>query len=273
MTTLARVWPELTRLIRLDDAPIHALTALFVRVGAIVSLLPGFGERTLPMRVKLAVALGFALLLFPALAPLARAAAAADPGLAAGEPFALLRVFAAEALTGVALGIAARLLVMSLQLAGAIAGQATSVSQIAGAQVTPDPMPAVGALLTVGGIALAMALGLPVKAAVLILRSYEVVPLGGVAPPGDLAQWGVARAGAAFGLAFSLAAPFVVASFAYNLALGALNRAMPQLMVAFVGAPAITMGALVILWIGAPEMLAHWSESLDEALAFPFRSP
>lgn len=270
---LARLWPDLERLARLDDAPVHALMAVFVRVGAVVSLLPGFGERTLPMRIKLAVALGYALLLWPALAPLARAAAAADPELAAGQPFAPVRALGAEALIGLALGMAARLMVMALQLAGTIAGQSTSIAQIAGAQVTPDPMPAIGGLLTVGGIALAMALELPVKAAVLILRSYEVVPLAALPPPGDVAQWGVDRAGAAFALSFSLAAPFVVASFAYNLALGALNRAMPQLMVAFVGAPAITLGALLILWIGAPEMLAHWAGRLDAALAMPFGSP
>ncbi len=56
----------------------------------------------------------------------------------------------------------------------------------------------------------------------------------------------------AFALGFSLAAPFVIAGFAYNLALGAINRAMPQLMVAFIGAPAITAGGLLILMLAAP---------------------
>ena len=271
--TFVRLWPALERFALLDGAPIYALMAVFVRVGAVVSLLPGFGESSLPARIKLACALAFAVLLWPALSPLAREAAAADPALEAGEPFAILTAMTAEALTGLALGVAARLMIMALQLAGAIAGQATSVAQIAGAQVTPDPMPAVGAILTVGGVALAMALGLHIKAAMLILHSYQVVGLGQFPLASDAAQWGVARSADAFALAFSLAAPFVVASFAYNLALGALNRAMPQLMVAFVGAPAITMGALLIMWLGAPAMLAHWSERLDQTLAVPFGSP
>ncbi len=83
----------------------------------------------------------------------------------------------------------------------------------------------------------------------------------------------MARVTDAFGLAVSLAAPFAVASFAYNLALGAINRAMPQLMVAFVGAPAITAGALLLLWIAAPDMLFHWADRLDAVLADPFRTP
>ena len=50
---------------------------------------------------------------------------------------------------------------------------------------------------------------------------------------------------ASFALALSLAAPFVIASLLYNVALGVINKAMPQLMVAFVGAPAITCGRAV----------------------------
>ena len=71
-------------------------------------------------------------------------------------------------------------------------------------------------------------------------------------PAADVAAWGTARVAQAFALGFSLAAPFVIAGFAYNLALGAINRAMPQLMVAFIGAPAITAGGLLILMLAAP---------------------
>ena len=56
-------------------------------------------------------------------------------------------------------------------------------------------------------------------------------------PGQDVAEWGVARVGAAFALALGLAAPFVIAAVLYNLALGVINKAMPQLMVALVGAP------------------------------------
>jgi flagellar biosynthetic protein FliR len=73
----------------------------------------------------------------------------------------------------------------------------------------------------------------------------------------------------AFALAFSLAAPFVVASFLYNLALGAINRAMPQLMVAFVGAPVITAGGLVLLALALPALLGVWLAAFDEFLARP----
>ena len=66
----------------------------------------------------------------------------------------------------------------------------------------------------------------------------------------------------AFSLAFLLAAPFVIASVIYNLALGVINRAMPQLMVAFVGAPVITLGGIVLLFLASPLMLSVWNDAL-----------
>ena len=88
-----------------------------------------------------------------------------------------------------------------------------------------------------------------------------------------MAAWGVARVAMAFALGFSLAAPFVIAAFAYNVALGAINRAMPQLMVAFVGAPAITAAGILLLLLASPLILTYWSGRLDATLADPLGLP
>jgi flagellar biosynthesis protein FliR len=84
-----------------------------------------------------------------------------------------------------------------------------------------------------------------------------------------LAQWGVGRVAHAFALAFVLAAPFVIGSCIYNLALGAINRAMPQLMVAFIGSPAITWGGLVLLMLAAPVMITVWLGAFQTYLTDP----
>jgi flagellar biosynthetic protein FliR len=88
-----------------------------------------------------------------------------------------------------------------------------------------------------------------------------------------MADWGLAQVTRAFATGFSLAMPFVIASFLYNLALGVINRAMPQLMVAFVGAPALTAGGLVLLALSAPLVLAVWLAALNGFLAAPFAVP
>ena len=48
---------------------------------------------------------------------------------------------------------------------------------------------------------------------------------------------------------------------------------MPQLMVAFVGAPAITAGGLIILMLAAPLMLSIWVEAMGMFIMDPFRGP
>ena len=250
----------LARLLDITGAGLAGLALVFVRVGAVAALLPGFGESMIPARVKLAAAVAFTLIVAPLVAP---DLLAIDPG----RPFFLLMLV--EAGAGLLIGLAVRFLVLALQLAGSIAAQSTAVAQIFGAGATPDPMPAIGNLLTLAGLALAVSADLHVKAALALARSYEVLPVGAALPAADVLAWGAGRVAAAFALGFSLAAPFVIAGFAYNLALGAINRAMPQLMVAFVGAPAITFGGILILLLASPAILGFWSGRLDATLADP----
>ena len=85
-----------------------------------------------------------------------------------------------------------------------------------------------------------------------------------------VSAWGVKQVAQAFSLSFTLAAPFVILSVLYNFALGAINRAMPQLMVAFVGAPLITAGGLALLLIASQHMLTVWISAMDAFMANPF---
>lgn len=265
-----RLFALLGQLLSFSEAEIYALVAVFTRIAAVSALLPGFGEQMLPARVKLAAALAFTAIVWPAVAPGIDMSGAMLLGETSIPPFLLGRLLLAEAASGLALGLAIRFMLFALQLAGSMAAQATAVAQIFGAGATPDPMPAIGNLLVLAGIALALAFGLHIKAVAAMIGSYQVLPFGVFPVAGDLAAWGVGRGAEMFGLGFTLAAPFIVASLVYNVALGAINRAMPQLMVAFVGAPAITAGALFFLLLAAPVGLLHWSGRLDEILASPF---
>lgn len=259
----------LGELFNFGETEINALVAVFTRIGAVVALLPGFGELTLPARVRLAAALAFTAIVWP---PVAETAVAVE-GIGDSNVIGFARYVLAEAATGLMLGIAIRLMIMALQLAGSIAAQSTSVSQIFGAGVTPDPLPALGNILVLAGIAIALSQQLHIKAAIVLIESYKVVPLGVFPLSNDVAEWGVARAAHAFALAFSLAAPFVIGSFAYNIALGAINRAMPQLPVALIFAPAISGAAILIFMFAGPLALAHWADMLDDVMISPFAMP
>lgn len=235
--------------------------AVFLRVGAAMALFPAFGERSVPERVRLVLALGFTLVVAPAAEPIV---APVVSGMA--RPVTLLFT---ELIAGFAIGAVIRLFVLALQVAGSMAAQATSLAQIFGGQ-NADPQPAIGHVLLVGGLALAVMMGLHVRLAEVLIVSYDIFPPGGLPGASLLSSWGLSRVAQAFALAFTLAAPFVIASLVYNVALGVINRAMPQLMVAFVGAPAITAGGLILLFLTAPLILGIWHEALGRFLANPF---
>lgn len=237
---------------------------VFIRVGAMMALVPAFGEQVIPVRIRLGVTLAFTAITAPALAPI-MPKATADPG-------PLFTLIAAEALAGLALGIGLRLFTIALQTAGSIAAQATSLSQFFGGAGV-DPQPAMSQILVMAGLALAVTLGLHTALAELIILSYSFFPPARFPDAASLAEWGVAHIARAFTLAFTLAMPFVILSLVYYVALGAINKAMPQLMVALVGAPAITWAGLAVLLLTAPLMLPIWHEAFSAFLFDPAGMP
>mgnify|MGYP002777884159 CR=1 FL=1 len=234
---------------------------VLLRVGGAVALLPAFGEQSVPARVRLALALAFGAVVLPAVGP----SLPPFPGVARAVP-ALL----GEAGVGLLLGLGLRLFVLALQMAGSIAAQATSLSQLFGAGPGGEPSPAMAHLLVLGGLALAGLLGLHVQVAAYLIGSYALLPAGAGLDPGLALDATLGEVGRATGLAFSLAAPFVAASLLYNVTLGVINRAMPQLMVTFIGAPALTAGGLLLLLVAAPVLLQLWSGELGVFLRRPF---
>lgn len=131
-------------------------------------------------------------------------------------------------------------------------------------------MPAMGHLLVVGALALAMMLGLHVRVAQMLVLTYGVFPAAELPEAAALSSWGIRQISGAFALAFTLAAPFVIVSVLYNLTLGIINRAMPQMMVVFVGAPVITAVGLGLLLLLSPMILTLWIEALQTFVSNPF---
>lgn len=234
-----------------------AFFLVFLRVGAALSVMPAFGEQSVPQRVRLVIALAFTAIITPAVAPV----------LSPGGPVAA--AVAAEVVAGLLIGMGLRLMVMALQIAGTIAAQAASLTQVFGG-LNAEPQPAMANLFVMAGLALAVMAGLHVRAAELVILSYDLLPPGRLPGPSDVADWGLDRIARVFALGFSLAAPFVIASVLYNAALGVISRAMPQLMVSFVGAPALTLGGLVLLAMATPLLLGVWTQALSDHLAAPF---
>lgn len=233
--------------------------SVFCRIAAALALLPGFGERSIPMRIKLGAALALSVALWPLTRQYIGPMPTAIPDLAL--------VLVSEIGAGLLFGLWIRLLVLTLQMAGAIIGQQLSLSALFAGPSAPDPETSFATLLTLAGITLILVSGIHLDIFIALARTYEVLDWGLLPNPEDAAVSIVEHGALAIKLGLQLSLPFVVASFIYNLCLGAMNRAMPQLLVSLVGAPALVGGGLLLLMLSLPLMLHVWRASVESALA------
>lgn len=235
-----------------DMASAAGLT--FLRVGAAMATLPAFGELSIPPRIRLALSVALSAALFPTTAPLI-----GGLSFAAAVP--------AEVVIGLLLGLSLRFFVFAMATAGAIIANATSLSQLF--PQPGEPQAAAGQLLTMAALATALALDLPVRLLAFLALSYDALPPGKLPQAYGVASWAASHADLAFALGFQLALPFVIAALLYNMALGVMNRTMPQLMVTFIGAPLLALGGLAMMTLTLPLLLSIWLEAFHGFLGQP----
>ena len=238
---------------------IYRVFLVFVRVGAAVMFLPGFGELTVPVRVRLGAA-----------AVLSLALAQVVPGLPAtvpGDAGDLLRHIAGELAAGSFLGLGARLFLTALQVAGSVVGQAVGLANpFAVAGMGFESGSIISGTLVIAGIAAIFATDLHYLMIEALLRSYTAMPALAAPDTAALAQDFSVLVAATFRLGVGLAAPFLAFALLFNIALGLMNRAMPALPVFFVGTPALLLGGLVLLATTSGAMLVAFTAGLSDWL-------
>ncbi len=218
---------------------VYAAGLIFARLGAMMMLMPGVGDGSVPARVRLAFAFLFALMMFPVLGGEVGPVPATN-----GEMFGqILR----EVLIGLMIGTILR----TMLGARGIAGEIVSIqSTLAFSQTTnpgqAQPSTSLSTFLTVMGVALIMAADLHHMFLAAIISSYRLFPFGGDLPVGDAAQLAVQTTAQAFALGLQLAAPVVVFSLIFNIAAGLVGRVMPQFQIFFVATPLLVLGSLAI---------------------------
>lgn len=237
---------------RIDISLLPALGAafmlVFARIGAMVMLLPGFGEGYIPVRVKLAIAL---LLTFIIL-PLHRAAYHVD--MQSVAPLAVLLVH--EIIIGVVLGATARVTLAALHVAGSVIAQQLGLGFVTSVDPTQGQQGALmGNFLTLLGIALLFATDTHYLVIAALNDSYKIFSPGELMPSGDVAALATRAFAGAFKIGLQLSAPFLVFGLVFNIGLGVLARLMPQMQVYFVGVPlSIFIGFMIFAAVLASMM-------------------
>jgi flagellar biosynthetic protein FliR len=225
---------------------------VFLRVGAIVMLLPGIGEAFVPTRIRL----GFALLLSLCLGPIARPSLAALPG-SMGD---LGGVVLHELIAGLIMGGLLRYLLSAL----AVAGEVVSMQSTLGFAQTANPLQAqpgtaIASFLALLGVTLIFATNLHHLFIAAIARSYTLFAPARHVLIQDAAGLSVRTAAQTFALGIQLAAPMLVFSVVFQIATGLVGRVMPQFQIFFASTPltiilalsifALSLGAGTLVWL------------------------
>jgi flagellar biosynthetic protein FliR len=213
---------------------------IFARIGTMVMLLPALGERSVPARVRLGIALLLSLLFYPVAQPLFAGDLRSLP--------ALVSALGAELGVGLVLGIAGRTLLSCMQTAGT-----TIANQLGlGFVTTIDPSQnqqgaIISGFLSITGLTLIFATDLHYLAIAALADSYRFFRPGTLPETGDALKLVLDIAAGAFRVGLQLAAPFLVFGLIFNIGLGILARLMPQMQVFFIAMPATILGGLALL--------------------------
>ncbi len=258
------LFTSISALANSNFSQIAVIAAIFTRISAFIFFLPGLGEQTISMRVRLMAALAITAVIVPAV--IGRVTPPETVSAAA-------LMIAAEAVAGALIGFSIRITIFAMQTAGSIISQSLSLAQLFNSGIDQQPETQVSMLLTFAAIVLAVTSGLHFQSISVLIMTYQYMPLGVFPGAGETGEWASERTALSFAAAVSLALPFVALGFVYNMAIGAANRAMPQLMVAFVGIPVITLMGLILLALSAPVILDAWISMVDDTLLTLMEGP
>ena len=247
----------------LSGTSIQFLFLVFARVSTVIFLLPGLGERYVANRYKISISIVLAISISFSLH--------GSLPVIINNLAAWVVAILSEIVIGFMIGLSVRIGILALQVSGAIIAQSSSIAQIFGGSVSNESQSTISNILTISGIALLLMNGVLEKFIVLLVNSYIYFDFNQILNRNDIIISVIKSVTDGFRLAFQLALPFLALSLFYNMTLGVINRAMPQLLVSFVGAPAIIAASLVLLIIATESILTTWEGSTLNSIYYLVR--
>jgi flagellar biosynthetic protein FliR len=244
---------------QLLPANVFALVLVVSRISGAIAFLPGFGDAYVPVRVRAVLAFTITLVVTPVIA---------DRLPAEPRDFAALSALViSEAFIGAFIGLVARVLLASLETAGAIIATQSSLASA----ITFDPgsqrnetLPA--SLL--GALALVLIFALNIHHMLLtgLVDSYQAFPAGQAPPLDDMSQAMIRLVAQGFVISLEISAPYIILGTLFYLALGLVGRIMPQLQIFYIGLPLQIMGGLTMLMVTISAAVLWFLGTFQEVL-------
>ena len=230
---------------------------VFVRFGAAIMLMPGLGESYVPAQVRLLFALLFSFLVYPVLMT------SLPPQPVDGA--ALARLVAQEVVIGLFFGSVMQVLLITLETAGAVISVQLGLSNamiLNPTLATQSTLPS--AFLGAAGVALIFMTGLDHLLLRGLVDTYNLFPAGKFPQISDLLQSYTHLVSQSFSVGVELAGPFLVAGLLLNVALGIMQRMMPQVQLFLVVMPVQIWGGLLLFAATVSLILTLWLHFFDD---------
>lgn len=243
---------------------IFSYLVVFTRIGAVMMVVPGLGDRAVPVRFRLILALVIAftagMSIFPSVPDMPE------------QPLQLLRIIGGEAIIGLGIGLLVRLAFSGLHLAGTVISFQTSLAYARNFDPTQGSQGSViGSLLAMLGITLVFVTNMHHLMIMAAINSYTLFPLGAPIPIEDFTSYAVSTVSGAFVIGIQMSAPFIVYGLTFYLAIGILAKLIPQVQIFFVAMPAnIIAGFLLLMLLLSTLMM--WFVQYYEAFIMQFVS-
>lgn len=237
---------------------VYAAGLVFARVGAMVMLVPGLGDASVPPRIRLSFALLMSLILTPLVAP-----QVVIPAAVSGVAAEVIR----ETLIGLMIGAVLRMTLSALTVAGEIVAIQTTLGFAQTASPSQaQPSATLSTFLNLIGVTLVMTTDLHHLFFAAMVNSFDLFPFSRTPPIGDAAALAVQTFAGSFALGLQLAAPVVVFSIVFNIATGLVGRVMPQFQIFFVASPLAVIFGLSIFALSLGTIGMVWTDRFREVL-------
>jgi flagellar biosynthetic protein FliR len=228
----------------------------FFRIGALCMAAPVFGSHSVPVRIRLVMALAITLVVAPLL-----------PAVPRIDPFSLSAVglIFQQLLIGVAMGFALQL-VFSAIITG---GQVIAMQMGLGFASMVDPqngqqVPVLSQFYLMMATLLFLGFNGHLALIELLVDSFELVPIAndGLTRNGlwVLVSWGSQM----FAGAVWLALPAMAALLVVNIAFGVMARAAPQLNIFAIGFPVAMIMGFIVVFLVLPSVVPQFTSLVDQ---------
>lgn len=232
----------------------------FLRIGAIFIALPVFGARTVPVRVRIILALFLAVVLQPSLPP--------QPVLNVISASGLYLVLQ-QLLIGLAMGFVFQITFSAILMAGQVIatvmglGFASTVDPQNGVQVTM-----LGQFYIIVATLIFLGADCHLLLIQLLAQTFETLPVGGDFLYAGMFSSVVSFASSMFSWAAIIALPVITGVLLVNLSFGVMTRAAPQLNIFSLGFPMAIIAGFVFMLLSIPAVLPVLNALFMESLVF-----